>query len=44
MSNTLKLWSEPGDLHEWIGEVNLSRNENVDVIAVSPEAVLNAYA
>ena len=44
MSNTPKLWPEPGELLEWIGEANLSRDENVVVIAVSAEGVLNAYA
>jgi len=44
MSNTPKLWPEPGELLEWIGEANLSRDENAVVIAVSAEAVLNAYA
>jgi len=44
MSNTLKLWLEPGELLEWIGEANFSRIENSVVIAVSAEAVLNAYA
>jgi len=43
MSNTPKLWPEPGELLEWIGEANLSRDENTVVIAVSAEAVLNAY-
>ena len=43
MSNTPKLWPEPGELLEWIGEANLSRVENTVVIAVSAEAVLNAY-
>jgi len=44
MSNTPKLWPEPRKLLEWIGEANLLRNENAVVIAVSAEAVLNAYA
>jgi len=44
MSITPKLWPEPGELHEWIGEANLSRDENAVVIAVSAEAVLNDYA
>jgi len=44
MSNTPKLWPEPAELLEWIGEANLSRDENVVVIAVSAEVVLNAYA
>jgi len=44
MSNTPKLWPEPDELLEWIGEANLSRNENAVVIAVSAEAVLNTYA
>ena len=44
MSNTPKCWPEPGELLEWIGEANLSRDENAVVIAVSAEAVLNAYA
>ena len=39
-----KLWPEPGELLAWIGEANLSRDENVVVIPVSAEAVLNAYA
>ena len=42
MSNTPKLWPEPGELLQWIGEANLSRDENAVVIAVSAEA--NAYA
>jgi len=44
MSNTPKFWPGPGKLLEWIGEANLSRDENSVVIAVSAEAVLNAYA
>jgi len=44
MSNTLKLWPEPGELLEWIGAANLSCDENTVVIAISAEAVLNAYA
>jgi len=44
MSNTPKFWPGPGELLEWIGEANLSRDENSVVIAVSVEAVLNAYA
>jgi len=44
MSNTPKLWPEPGKLLEWIGEANVSCDENAEVIAVSAEAVLNAYA
>jgi len=44
MSNTPKFWLGPGELHEWIGEANLSRDENSVFIAVSAEAVLNAYA
>jgi len=44
MSNTPKFWRGPGELLEWIGEANLSRDENSVVIAVSAEAVLNAYA
>ena len=43
MSNTPKLWPELGELLEWIGEANLSRDENSVVIAVSTETVLNAY-
>jgi len=43
MSNTPKFWPGPDKLLEWIGEVNLSRDENLVVIAVSAEAVLNAY-
>jgi len=43
MLNTSKFWPAPGELLDWIGEVNLSRNENSVVIAVSAEAVLNAY-
>jgi len=43
MSNTPKLWSELGELLEWIGEANLLRDENSVLIAVSAEAVLNAY-
>jgi len=44
MSNTPKLWPELGDLLEWIGEANLSRDANEVVISVSANAVLNAYA
>jgi len=44
MSNTPKLWLEPGELLGWIGEMNLSHDENAVVLAVSAEAVLNAYA
>jgi len=44
MSNTPKLWPEPGELLEWIGEANVSRDENLVVIAVSAEAVRSAYA
>jgi len=44
MSNTPKFWLGPGELLEWIGEANLLRDENSVVIAVSAEAVLNAYA
>jgi len=44
MSNTPKFWPGPGELHEWIGEVNPSHDENSVVIAVSAEAVVNAYA
>jgi len=44
MSNTPKLWPELGELLEWSGEANLSHDENVVVIAVSAEAVLNAFA
>jgi len=44
MSNTPKFWPGPGELLEWIGEANLSRDENSLVIAVSSEAVLNADA
>jgi len=44
MSNTPKFWPGPGELLEWIGEADLSRDENSVVIAVSAEAVLNAYA
>jgi len=43
MSNTPKLWPELGELLEWIGEVNLSRDENLVVIVVSAEVVINAY-
>jgi len=34
MTNTPKLWLEPGELREWIGEANLSRDENAVVIPV----------
>jgi len=44
MSKTTKFWLGPGKLLEWIGEANLSRDENSVVIAVSAEAVLNTYA
>jgi len=44
MSNTQKFRPRPGELLEWIGEANLSHDENLLVIAVSAEAVLNAYA
>ena len=44
MSNTPKFWLGPGELLEWIGEANLSRDENSVVIAVSADAVLNADA
>jgi len=43
MSNTPKVWPELGELLEWIGEANLSHDENAVVIDVSAEAVLNAY-
>jgi len=43
LSNTLKLWPELGELLEWIGEANLSRDENAVVIDISAEVVLNAY-
>jgi len=43
MSNTLKLWPKLGKILKWIGEANLSRDENSVVIAVSAEAVLNTY-
>ena len=43
MSNTAKFWPGPGELLEWIGEANLMCRENSVVIAVSAEAVLNAY-
>jgi len=43
MLNTPKFWPESGELLEWIGEVNLSRNENSVVIAVSAKEVLNDY-
>jgi len=44
MLNTPKLWLEPGEQLEWIGEANLSRDENPVVIAILAEAVLKAYA
>jgi len=44
MSKTPKLWPKPGELLVWIGEANLSCDENAVVIAVSAKAVLNAYA
>jgi len=43
MSNTLKLWPKLGKILKWIGEANLSHDENSVVIAVSAEAVLNTY-
>jgi len=44
MSNTPKLRPKRGELLEWIGEANLSRDENAVVTAVLAEAVPNAYA
>jgi len=44
MSNTPKFWPRPGELLGWIGEANLSHDENSVVIAVSAEVVLNTNA
>ena len=37
-------WPEPDDLFAWIGEADISRDHTSAVIAVTGEAVLNAYA
>ena len=44
MASQPTLWPEPNVLFEWIGEADISRDQNAAVVAVTGAAVRESYA